>query len=71
MEMTHCLHQFSDQCCVVKPKKEVNTQSGNHGIFLQFRLIFVNCCPMRLELVPLLWGLISIFVCVMISDSSQ
>ena len=51
MEYPHRLNQFSDKLGVVKPKKEVHTQSMNQGIFLHFQQIFVNGGPMRLELV--------------------
>ena len=55
--MNNRLNQFSSQFGVIKPKKEVHTQSRNQGIFLQFRQIFVNGCPTRLELVAVAVGL--------------
>ena len=56
MEYPHRLNHFSDKLGVVKPKKEVHTQSMNQGIFLHFRQIFVNGGPMRLELVAVAVG---------------
>ena len=56
LEYPHRLNQFSDKLGIVKPKKEVYTQSMNQGIFLHFRQIFVNCGPMRLELVAVAAG---------------
>ena len=65
LETTQRLNQFSHQFGVVKPKKEIHTQSRYQGIFLQFRQIFVIDGPMRFELVAVavgprtaLWGLI-------------
>ena len=56
MEYPHRLNQFSDKLGIVKPKKEVHTQSMNHYIFLHFRQIFVNGGPLRLELVVVAEG---------------
>ena len=57
METTHRLNKFSDKLGIVKPKKEVHTQSINQDIFLHFRQSFANGGPMRLELVAVAVGL--------------
>ena len=45
------LEQISAHFGIVKPQKEVHTQSRNQGIFLQFWQSLSNGAPLRLKLV--------------------